>query len=187
MATKITRDRWFIAAVAIAVLTACAPRAAARSADGGDVWIRNVHVIDPATGLEQRDRALRIRDGDIVAVVNDRDAQPERSVRVLDGAGSYAIPGLWDAHVHIMQNDSATTMLYAARLLAFGITHARDMGSVPAVRAATVPQLRDATVSAPSILSAGPAFWAFRLPYGDDRQKMIVEHADSIEHAVDRV
>jgi predicted amidohydrolase YtcJ len=45
--------------------------------------------------------SLRVRDGHITHVASH--LRPERGEQVYDGQGRWAIPGLWDAHVHMAQ------------------------------------------------------------------------------------
>lgn len=60
--------------------------------------LKGVRAIDPAIGLDgQRD--ILVEDGVIARV--DASIEPGEGVRVIDGAGKIAIPGLVDVHVHL--------------------------------------------------------------------------------------
>ena len=52
-------------------------------------------------GKLQRDRTLVIRDGRIAQLrrARSRESLPDGAV-VLEAAGKYVIPGLWDMHAH---------------------------------------------------------------------------------------
>jgi imidazolonepropionase-like amidohydrolase len=50
-----------------------------------------------------------------------------RNAYVVDAAGKYVIPGLWDMHIHSGDYDKGRK--YAPRLLSMGITGVRDMGT----------------------------------------------------------
>jgi hypothetical protein len=56
--------------------------------------------------------------------VEDGTIKPEEGATVIDGYGKFAIPGLWDMHVHL----TATTESALPLLVATGITDVRDMG-----------------------------------------------------------
>lgn len=60
--------------------------------------VTDVRPVDLATGTIDPRTCLRIRDG----VITDRgDLTPGPDEELLDGAGGYALPGLWDRHVHL--------------------------------------------------------------------------------------
>lgn len=163
----------------LSLLGACATHPASPPADFA---LTNVRVIDTQTGAVSDPRSILVRDERIVAVV--AAGAPVAATRIVNGGGAYAIPGLWDAHVHLLQNDAEAARRIAPRYIGHGVTHVRDMGSsLEALRA-----LRDGpqTPDAPEIRAGGPAFWAFRLPYGDKSQQEIVEDPAQTEAAVDR-
>ncbi len=63
--------------------------------------LRDVRIV-PVTGpAPARPVDLRIRDGRVSEVAPA--LRPEAEEMVYDGGGRYAIPGLWDAHVHLTQ------------------------------------------------------------------------------------
>jgi hypothetical protein len=152
-----------------------------------EIWIRNVNVIDADRGVVVRDQAIGIAGGTIRDVVSSDQVPVGTPAQVIDAAGAYAIPGLWDSHVHLLQGDEATAERQAARALSFGVTHVRDMGSSLDVRATFLARLGTPGVAAPSMIGAGPTFWAFSLPYGDKRQQEVVADSAAIEAAVGRV
>jgi imidazolonepropionase-like amidohydrolase len=171
------------AAVAL-LITGCADRRVPLEVD---VWIRRVHVIDTQTGAIRRDQAIAVRNDTIAAIVSDASVPAGSTARMVDGDGAYAIPGLWDAHVHLMQGGGDGSVRRAAQLLSYGITHARDMGSSLAERDGFIARVQADPSSAPIVLSAGPMFWAFTLPYGDAQAKMLVEDPSETDRAVDVV
>ena len=87
-----------------------------------DVLIRNVTVIDVNTGAELLKRSVLIHDGKIAAV--GLDVEHPRDAEIVDGTGRFAIPGLWDMHVHLWHSEHLFPMY-----LAYGVTGLRDMGS----------------------------------------------------------
>ncbi len=101
------------------------PGAHARS---GDVAaIADVTVVD-ATGSPPLPHMTVTIEGERIADIRPADtAEAPAGVRVVDGAGRFLIPGLWDAHVHSFvfpwQPD-----VYLPLLVANGVTGVRDMG-----------------------------------------------------------
>ena len=119
-----------------------------------DVAIRGVTVVDVATGALLADRTVVVRGNRIVAVDSGRGGSGLAGTRIVDGAGKFLIPGLWDMHGHILHRWD-----WAARLdVANGVTGVRDMAThTPLAR---VQQIR-AEVSAgrtvgPRFLTGGP-------------------------------
>jgi imidazolonepropionase-like amidohydrolase len=149
---------------------------------GADFVLRNVHVIDTATGEIARDRAIIIRGDVILAIVSDGaiTGADNPAMQVIDGGGAFAIPALWDAHVHIMQNGAENALAQAAQLLGHGVGHVRDMGSSLAAHDEMLALLRAPKAKAPTIVSAGPALWTFTMPYGDASQKVVLDDPATI-------
>jgi len=178
-------------ALCILLLTGCrrpgAASAVAVAPAGVEIWLRNVHVVDTDRGMIQRHRALGIGGGVIRAIVVANRVPAGTSAQVIDGGGAYAIPGLWDSHVHLLQDNEATAERDAARALSFGITHVRDMGSSLDARTTFLARLGQPGMDAPMMIGAGPTFWAFALPYGDKQQQVIVTDPADTDAAVDRV
>jgi len=82
--------------------------------------IRNVTVVDVATGAERANQTVRIEAGRILAVGATQEADATLPGAV-DGHGGYLIPGLWDMHVHV--HDADELPLYVAN----GVTGIRIM------------------------------------------------------------
>jgi dihydroorotase len=97
----------------------------------GDLWIKNVRVIDPAVGRDEV-ASLIIRRG-----VIQPHGSPVAGLREIDGDGLIAAPGFWDVHVHFRDpgNSLAETQLSGAMAAASGgFTHVVTMpNTVPAV------------------------------------------------------
>ncbi|HEX4871225.1 MAG TPA: amidohydrolase family protein [Nevskiaceae bacterium] len=159
-------------------LTACA---SATPPQRADFAIRNVHVVDTRTGAVLPDRTIFI-DGQRITAVTD-GTTGQTALTEIDGLGGYAIPGLWDAHVHLLGDDADAALRVARVWLSFGVTHLRDMGSSAAAlnsfRKAAPPDL------SPALLASGPTLWTFELPYGDKAQQRIVRDIPEIRAAVD--
>jgi imidazolonepropionase-like amidohydrolase len=115
-------------------------------------------VID-ATGAPPRgDVSVVIAAGRIVTI--GRDIQPPPGARIVDAAGKFMIPGLWDMHVHL---DPQGNMLRA--LVAQGVTGIREMYSgIPIATLAAWrarpdnPRIAAAGfLDGPLLLTSGPA------------------------------
>ena len=117
-----------------------------------DVLIDGVTVIDGIADAPAPDRAVAIRDGQVVAIdAAGSLAAGSRTVRI-DGRGKFLIPGLWDMHVHLMGYNERAFPLF----LANGVTTIREMGG----NLGRVRRLRDEARSGqqlgPDVLIAGP-------------------------------
>lgn len=66
--------------------------------------VRTVRPVDlgaPTTGHRPDPVDVRVREGHIVAIGSSLEVEPGE--RIVDGAGRWALPGLWDQHVHLDQ------------------------------------------------------------------------------------
>jgi len=97
-------------------LLAAAPALAASSV------IRGSTIVDPRTGGLIQNRDILIQDGRIAALIPAGAPAEGESV---NARGLYAIPGLFDAHVHLMASTETDPKL----LVAHGVTAARDLGA----------------------------------------------------------
>lgn len=143
--------------------------------------IRQVRPFDTATGeVLVRPVDLRLRDGVITELAAGLRAAPGEET--LDGAGSLALPGLWDQHVHTGQLAQAHARLDTGGAGSVGVIlelvraelmARRDAGLAGqaligfghrlvdlAVRP-TVPALDEATGSVPTVLIGGDAHHAW--------------------------
>lgn len=99
------------------------PRTAVTATNG--VRIDDVTVIDPVDGSRRSGRSIIVRDGRIADVIPTAAAPVESSLRVIDGAGRFAVPGYNDMHTHVLQSPSPE--LGFALMLSQGITGIRQM------------------------------------------------------------
>ena len=111
----------------------------------------NVHVIPMDGARVMEDVRVVVQDGLVAAILRaDALALPaDADVDVIDAKGGFLIPGLWEMHVHVGDANDL------ARLLAHGVTGARDMFGSPdhlelreRVRAGEIP--------GPGLIVAGP-------------------------------
>ncbi len=85
------------------------------------VLVRRVRVLDFDAGGFGPETSLFIEQGRIRWIGPQRGRRVPRETVVVDGGGRFAIPGLFDAHVHNIGSDQAA-------FLAYGITSVRDPG-----------------------------------------------------------
>lgn len=88
--------------------------------------IVGVAVADGTTPELRRDWTVVVRDGRIVEAGPASRVRAPRGATVVDGAGKYLVPGLWDMHVHLAGKDAEWLPL----MVAHGVTSARDLGTL---------------------------------------------------------
>ena len=103
-----------------------AAAAADASTLDGPIYISHVTVIDTETGNVLVDRTVVISGERIAELKASNQLKPPKGAKVVDGAGKYLIPGLWDMHVHAWNYDS-TFPLFVAN----GVTGVREMFGPP--------------------------------------------------------
>lgn len=92
------------------------------SAPDHDLLITNVNITDVETGEILGNRTVAI-DGDSISAIYSKSIKTGKQTEVVDGAGKYLIPGLWDMHIHNNWNYEDCNDL----MLANGITGGREM------------------------------------------------------------
>lgn len=132
--------------VVIAVLPGCAP-----TGMRGSLVIVGVTAIDPASGAVTRNATIVIRYGKI-ASVEPGGPLPGDVARQVDGHGLTAIPGLWDAHVHLSKARASAI----SHLIAWGVTSVRDVGGDPEELARWRREIERGDRVGPRIFMAGP-------------------------------
>jgi imidazolonepropionase-like amidohydrolase len=102
----------------------------ANTAPPAALVITHVTVIDVTRGALNKDQTVEISDGRIASVMPSGGAAPD-GTQVVDGAGKFLIPGLWDMHIHTFFGDwvPGGREVTLPLLLANGVTGVRDMGS----------------------------------------------------------
>ena len=131
--------------------------------------ITNVNIIDAKTGSIARNRLLAISGDTIKAVDDTKMAAKYKADRYLDAMGKYAMPGLWDMHVHFRGGNSliGANKALLPLFLANGVTTVRECGGdmTPSVMAWRTQTARG-ELPGPRIFTSGPkldgpgAVWA---------------------------
>ena len=118
------------------------------TAQEGQTLFRHVNIVNGKNSLVIPDAALLIENGTIKRIfTNDNDAPS--GVREIDLKGTYVMPGLIDAHVHIRDLESAK------RALLSGVTTARSMGVNHFMDVGMRELGRAGKIDAPEIFAAG--------------------------------
>ncbi|MEO8028008.1 MAG: amidohydrolase family protein [Bryobacteraceae bacterium] len=116
------------------------------------IAIRNVTIVDVVDGKSIPDSALLLRDHKIAYAGPSAGLVVPPGTKIVDGAGKFAIPGLWDMHVHLWETENLLPLY-----VAYGVTGVQDMGSnfdrVKAWRKA----IEDGKAIGPRIITPGPA------------------------------
>ena len=99
--------------------------------------IIHVNVIDVVDGRIVPNSTVTIRGKTIASVA--QNGAPPGGAQIVDGQGTFVIPGLWDMHAHMEMTGESSLQLYVAN----GVTGIRDMGSALDV----ILNLREATSS----------------------------------------
>lgn len=156
------RTHWFLCLALAATLPLTSTVLAGERVD---LLVRDATVVDVLSGSLRPHRSIAVRDGRIVAVVDAKQARGYDATNVLDAKGKFAIPGLWDMHVHfgggaaLIEENRNLLPLY----LAHGITAVRDAAGdlSPSVFA-----WRDAVakgeLSGPRIFTSGPKIEGYK-------------------------
>ncbi|MEW6555247.1 MAG: amidohydrolase family protein [Actinomycetota bacterium] len=134
----------------------------------GEAFIlKNAEVVDVLTGTVLHKRGLLIRDGRIEEILTEKKTAALEGVKVLDAAGSYVIPGLINAHCHMLLTAtlSFTPGVFAAMgrqiernfedCITHGVTTVRDVGSLPLLLRRYVERIEDGDLLGPRVYYAG--------------------------------
>jgi imidazolonepropionase-like amidohydrolase len=136
-------------------VTAQHPRAA--QPDSRGLLVRHVRVFDPISGTFSDTLDILIR-GDRISAVG-RLGPPGQGMAHLDAGGKYALPGLWDSHVHFsfltLGGDTTVTTTLAA-FVRHGVTSVRDVGGQLDTIAGLTRRVASGRTLGPRIYFAGP-------------------------------
>jgi imidazolonepropionase-like amidohydrolase len=121
------------------------------------VVFRNVTVIDAVNGL--RTHQSVITEGSmIVGSGPEKGIRKPEGAKVIDCRGKYLIPGLWDAHMHLTNNNALLPAMFPL-LTVNGITCIRDAAAELNLILPLIAEARKASDSAgmaPEIFFIGP-------------------------------
>lgn len=92
--------------------------------------ITNVTVIDATGNPPQSAMTVLIANGRITKLVRTNRAKLPANTQIVDGSGKFLIPGLWDMHIHLVNqpNQELSRDWSLPLLVAYGVVGVRDMG-----------------------------------------------------------
>src|SRR5206468_17993 len=73
----------------------------------GDLLIRNARLFDPRDLSVTPGMSVLIRNERVVRTAKDSVLKAPQGAEVIDAAGRFLMPGLWDNHQHLFNNDGA--------------------------------------------------------------------------------
>jgi imidazolonepropionase-like amidohydrolase len=120
--------------------------------------ITHVTVIG-MTAPSQADQTVVIGRGQVLTVGPSSEVKLSPDARVVDAAGKFLIPGLWDMHVHlagVAADPKWSRDALLPLLTAYGITGVRDMGGDLSALLAWRSAIREGRLLGPQIVAAGP-------------------------------
>lgn len=133
-----------------------------------DYVFENVNIVPMNEETVLPNRAVAVRDGIIIAIVDEDEAKDILADNRVDGQGYYLMPGLADMHVHLRMDPQAFFNLQ----LANGVTTVHNMGNADgggsgsgaldhiALRA----DVAAGRIDGPRYLISGPQLHAEQLP-----------------------
>jgi hypothetical protein len=130
-----------------------------------DLIIADVNVIDVKTGKISPNQFIVVRNDSILGVFSESKTHRFEAAKILSGKGKYAIPGLWDMHVHfgggeaLVHENKNLLPLY----LAHGVTTVRDCSadisnSVLEWR----EEIKKGKLAGPTIFTSGPKLEGYK-------------------------
>jgi imidazolonepropionase-like amidohydrolase len=135
---------------------------------GRSVVLANVRLIDGLGGAPVPRAHVHVNDGKIIKIETDK--APSAGDVVLDCTGLTLLPGLIDAHAHLVysgfrsldaidrctiETHTINAVLNAGRVLRAGYTTIRDVGTVGNVAVAVRDAIADGKVAGPEVVASG--------------------------------
>ncbi|MDQ3917004.1 MAG: amidohydrolase family protein [Acidobacteriota bacterium] len=111
----------------------------------------HVTVIDMTGAPPKRDMTLVITGGRITSLGRSGRVRIPPGARVIDAAGKYLIPGLWDMHVHIKETERSLPMFVAN-----GVTGVRNTGGIAEDLFRWRAEVAAGRLTGPRIVACGP-------------------------------
>ena len=156
--------KWFIVVVICMSLIACS---IAQKSDPSpekimtSIVIASATVVDIHTGEKSINDILinndRIVDIQAPGIIESHYKQYLNNTTVIDASGKFAIPGLWDMHVHMTFKPELLDRI-SALFIANGVTSVRDMGAELEVIVDFQEKLSEGESIAPDVWAAGLLF-----------------------------
>jgi imidazolonepropionase-like amidohydrolase len=114
----------------------------------GALVIRHARLFDPRDLSVREEQAVVVQDGHVVRVEDDAVLQLPPGAEVIDAAGRFLMPGLWDVHQHFAGVDGIFDLIA-------GVTTGRDMANDNVPLLARVKRFDEGTELGPRVVLAG--------------------------------
>jgi len=128
---------------------------------GGTLVVKDVTLIDGTDAAPRAHVSLVVRDGTIASIL-PAGSEPTSQL-MIDGAGDFAIPGLFDAHVHVTGGTHEEAVDELNRAVHGGVTSVWDMAGDARMASELAREAAAGEISSPTIfyvaLMAGPPFF----------------------------
>ena len=118
------------------------------------IIFENVNIIDAVEGLRANQTVI-IKGNKIAIIKNAKKIRNPSNSLIIDGAGKYLIPGLWDAHVHLSYNRDIEDVMFPL-FIVNGITSIRDTGGHMDLLKRLVKKSKELNGISPRVFIAGP-------------------------------
>lgn len=116
----------------IALLSGCNNQAASKKPDNPGIAIMHVNLVPMTSETILADQIVLIEGDRIVNIGSFDDIKVPSNAHIIDGDGSYLMPGLADMHVHIYEESREENLVSPFNLyIANGVTTIRDCGTAP--------------------------------------------------------
>ena len=154
-----------------------------------DILIVNASIIDIESGKISHEKFIGINKDTIQLVADMVSVDLYDGDQLIDAKDQFAMPGLWDNHVHFRGGDALINENkdLLPLFLAYGVTTVRDMGGdiSPSVLQWR-NEISEGTLEGPDIFTSGPkidgvdAYWAGSIPIATKED--IPQALDSLEN-----
>jgi len=133
---------------------------------GERVLIKNAEILDVMGGQVLHKRGIALKDGRIEGIHTEKKAAAAEADRIMDAAGAFVIPGLINAHCHML---FILTITFGPDVLAamgrqiernfeeciiHGVTTVRDAGTFPIVFRRYIDRVENGELLGPRVYSA---------------------------------
>lgn len=120
------------------------------------VALTNVNIIDVENSSQMDNMTILIEDNRIKSIQSSETANLNNIGKVIDLKGSFVIPGLIDAHVHLFRPKNRDEIL--TKLLFSGVTTVRDMGGDARMYQALKQRITSGDLQGPDIYYSANVF-----------------------------
>lgn len=165
--------RWLLPAV-LCLLAGCTER----TTIAADYVFENVNVVPMIEEAVLARQAVAIRDGKIVAIVDQSKSADLVADARIDGGGRYLMPGLADMHVHVRWKPQAMFNVFLANGITTVVNMRLDDGEGEIDHVALREDVAAGRMIGPRYLISGPQLHAEQLPTIDQVAPVLDRHVE---------